>query len=158
MIRGSRMSPEMRNAPVATSAISRPPPKTKNRNRRPSQDRAEGLNRLDQSAWFSDKAGSRAARTGRVKSPNRHFCWPSISKFSGANHVSNAARNAGHSPSIAANQAVSRLRPFTMLACLKTPSKLNPNRSAACRDPRFAASHFHSNRRYPASNAHFINK
>src|SRR6266849_1563601 len=64
-------------------------------------------------------------------------CPPFGSKFSGASHASNAARTAGHSPSMIENQAVSRLRPFTTMCCRNTPSYVNPNLSAARRDGSF---------------------
>src|SRR5579863_2927619 len=49
---------------------------------------------------------------GRVKSDNRVRCQPVASKLVGASQVWNAARRSGHSASIAAYQAVSRLRPL----------------------------------------------
>ena len=58
---------------------------------------------------------------------------------------------AGHSPSSIANQAVSRLAPFTIMCCRKIPSNWNPSRNAARRDGSFKALHFHSYLRYPRS-------
>src|SRR5690606_3669576 len=43
--------------------------------------------------------------------PSRFFWPPSLSKFDGSSHASNAARNAGHSLSIIGNQAVFRFKP-----------------------------------------------
>ena len=45
------------------------------------------------------------------------------------------------------NQAVSRLRPLTIMCWRKTPSKVKPKRSAARRERALTASHFHSSRR-----------
>ena len=61
--------------------------------------------------------------------------------------ASNAARTAGHSPSTIENQAVSRLRPLTIMCWRNTPSNVKPKRSAARRERALAASHFHSSRR-----------
>ena len=62
---------------------------------------------------------------GRVRLARLCSCLPLESKFSGASHRSKAAFNAGHSLSIAANHAVSRLAPFMTFACRDTPSKLH---------------------------------
>jgi hypothetical protein len=48
---------------------------------------------------------------------------------------------------VIANQALSRLRPFTTWCLRNTPSKRNPKRSAARRDAWLSALHFHSRRR-----------
>ena len=83
------------------------------------------------------------------------WVW-SGAKFLGDNKTENAWSSADHSASIAANQAVSRLRPFTTDACRKIPSKLNPSLCAARREALLQASHFHSSRRYPAEKAQRI--
>ena len=56
--------------------------------------------------------------------PTRNFvlCTPSSSKFPSSSQRSYSARIAGHSPSIIEYQAVSRLSPFTIRSCRKTPS------------------------------------
>ena len=51
---------------------------------------------------------------------------PAASKFDGSSQASNARRAAGHSPSRSEYQAVSRLRPLTIMCWRKTPSKVNP--------------------------------
>ena len=81
-----------------------------------------------------------------MSSPSARRCRPS-SKFAGSSQACHAGRRHGQSPLVMANQAVSRLRPFTIMWLRNTPSKLNPNRSAARRLRRFSASHFHSKRR-----------
>src|SRR6266550_81439 len=81
-------------------------------------------------------------------------CRPSLLKFCGESHASNAARRAGHSASVIEYQAVSRLRPLTTMCWRNTPSKVKPKRSAARRDAVFSALHFHSYRRLPRSNAY----
>src|SRR5947209_16974856 len=45
-----------------------------------------------------------------------------------------------------AYHALSRLRPFTIMCFRKTPSNVNPKRSAARRDATLRTSHFHSTR------------
>ena len=73
---------------------------------------------------------------------------------SACSHASMLERTSGHSSSIIANQAVSRLRPFTIMWRRKMPSNENPSLAAATRDRAFSASHFHSTRRLPSpSNA-----
>src|SRR5262249_50871063 len=57
-------------------------------------------------------AHPRCLRIGLVRSDSRLRCRPVLSKLSGANHVRKAWRRAGHSVSMAAYQAVSRLRPL----------------------------------------------
>jgi len=54
----------------------------------------------------------RCLRIGRVKSDSRLRCRPSSSKLAGSSHARKACRSAGHSTSMAAYQAVSRLRPL----------------------------------------------
>ena len=88
--------------------------------------------------------GAEPARSGAVSSDNRIRCWPAASKLLGSSQRSNARSSAGHSRSMAANQAVSRLRPLYTVACRKTPSYEKPSRSAAARDGALSASHFHS--------------
>src|SRR5450759_2397771 len=90
---------------------------------------------------------SRGFATPSRISDSERRCCPSSSKLSGDSHASNAARTPGHSPSTIENQAVSRLRPLTTMCWRKTPSNTNPNLSAARRDGRLSASHFHSKRR-----------
>jgi carboxyl-terminal processing protease len=54
----------------------------------------------------------RCLRIGPVSSESRVRCRPCSSKLPGASHASKAARKRGHSASMAAYQAVSRLRPL----------------------------------------------
>ena len=74
-------------------------------------------------------------------SPDRDRGWPASS------HARNPAASSGHSRSVMANQAVSRLRPLTTMCWWNTPSKRNPKRRAAWREGALSASHFHSRRR-----------
>ena len=67
-------------------------------------------------------SGSFNDKKGAVMSDNDASCCPVCMKFSGANHALKALRSWGHSPSTAANQAVSRFRPFTIDICRNTPS------------------------------------
>src|SRR5215472_8452318 len=86
----------------------------------------------------------------RISASDRSW-RPLESKLSAANHASKPARTRGHSPSVMEYHAVSRFRPMIMRCCRKTPSKTNPNRSAARREGALALSHFHSSRRFPSS-------
>ena len=88
-----------------------------------------------------------APRLQRTRAPSACRCRPPASKFAGSSQVSHAGRRQVQSPSVIANQAVSRLRPLTIMCCRNTPSNVKPKRSAARRERALAASHFHSNRR-----------
>ncbi len=72
------------------------------------------------------------------------LCRPASSKFPGFNHRAKPRFTAGHSVSSMAYQAVSRLRPFTIICWRNTPSKVKPSRLAAARGVAFNALHFHS--------------
>src|SRR5690606_39256299 len=61
------------------------------------------------------KPGSSAKRASWVRSESRSFCWPSASKFDGASQARKASDTAGQSSAVMANEAVSRLRPFTSI-------------------------------------------
>src|SRR5919112_5383250 len=50
-----------------------------------------------------------------LSSESEMRCLPLASKFPGSSHCSNARLRAGHSESSIAYQAVSRLRPFTIM-------------------------------------------
>src|SRR5260370_20650222 len=93
-------------------------------------------------ALFSNGQGHDASTALSVASAI--FWRADASKFSGASHVSNAARRAGQSLSTIANHAVSRLRPLTIICWRNTPSKEKPKRSAARLDGAFRLLHFHS--------------
>ncbi len=58
----------------------------------------------------------------RGRSCSRARCRPCRSKLAGSSQASKAARSRGHSSSVMANQAVSRLRPLVTTACRKVPS------------------------------------
>src|SRR5690606_39537438 len=77
----------------------------------------------------------------------RRRCRPASSKLAGSSHWSNATFAAGHSRSSIENQAVSRLRPLTIMCWRKTPSNFMPNRSAARLEGVLSLLHFHSKRR-----------
>jgi light-independent protochlorophyllide reductase subunit B len=64
--------------------------------------------------------------------------------FGDATHAIAAARIAGQSRSIIANQAVSRERPLTIMCWRNRPSNWKPRRAAARRDGALSALHFHS--------------
>jgi hypothetical protein len=62
------------------------------------------------SARFAESAS--VLENGPVQIGQPGSLQPWVSKLSGASHVSNALLKAGHSTSMAAYQAVSRLRPL----------------------------------------------
>ena len=111
--------------------------------------------------WYLPERVRRALRLRPARSvslvalsrrPARLRWRPSASKFVRAQPgLERRARAAGHSPSSSENQAVSRLRPLTIMCWRKTPSNVKPKRSAARRERALAASHFHSRRRLPRS-------
>ena len=73
--------------------------------------------------------GPRSPGRARSAPPSARRCRPSASKFAGSSHACHAGRRQPQSPSVIANQAVSRLRPLTTECCRNTPSNEKPKRS-----------------------------
>src|SRR5262249_8240765 len=68
------------------------------------------------------QAGERAHAGLAWSAARLVFCRPARSEVSGASPRSNVALRTGHSLSSIENQAVSRLRPLTIMCWRKTPS------------------------------------
>ena len=101
--------------------------------------------------WGPVRCHPRLLRMGPVKSASRRRCTPVASKLDGSNYFTNTACNAGHSASMAANQAVSRLLPLCTMAWRKTPSKDRPRLYSAGNPDRMHAASSEAWIRLPSS-------
>lgn len=88
---------------------------------------------------------------------NAESCRPSA-KLLGDNQASSSAPRAGHSLFRREYIAMSRGTPFSVHFLRKTPSNVNPKRSAARRDRSFSAVQVHSSRPYPSPKAYCMTK